>query len=278
MWTDRLHFANGAQGAAVLFLPLLALALAIELAASALWRRDGHYDRRDTVTNFALYLGNALTARVWGPLAFFMYGLAYRHRLLDLPQLLSTLAGATVWLWGSLFLLDDLCYYWSHRAAHRLRVLWASHVVHHSSGRFNLSVATRHSWTGGLTDWVFWMPLALLGFSPLQIVGMQGLSLIWQFAVHTPYVRGLGPLEWVLNTPSHHRVHHGRNPEYLDRNFGGVLIVWDRLFGSFAAERAPVDFGTRLAPARPYNPLFIALHGWLALLAPLAARARRRGS
>jgi sterol desaturase/sphingolipid hydroxylase (fatty acid hydroxylase superfamily) len=273
-WSE-LHFANGAQGAAVLALPLLAVALIAELVVSR-WRRDRHYDRRDTLPSFGLYVGNALTARLWGPLALFMYGVGHQHHLVDLPALLSSFGVG--WTWAALFLLDDFFYYWSHRAAHRLPVLWASHVVHHSSTRFNLSVATRHSWTGGLTDWVFWMPVALLGFTPLQIVSMQGLSLIWQFAVHTPYVRRLGPLEWLLNSPAHHRVHHGRNPEYLDRNYGGVLIVWDRLFGSFAAERAPVDFGTRLPPARPYNPLFIATHGWRALLAPPAGRAPRPGS
>jgi sterol desaturase/sphingolipid hydroxylase (fatty acid hydroxylase superfamily) len=274
-WSEQLHFANGAQGAAVLALPLLGLALIAELVFS--WRRrDGHYDRRDTLTNFALYVGNALTARLWGPLALFMYGLGHRYHLVDLPAALSRFGAG--WTWLALFLLDDFFYYWSHRAAHHLPVLWASHVVHHSSTRFNLSVATRHSWTGGLTDWVFWMPIALLGFTPLQIVSMQGLSLIWQFAVHTPYKLRLGPLDWLLNTPSHHRVHHGRNPEYLDRNFAGVLIVWDRLFGSFAAERAPVEFGTRQPPARPYNPLFIATYGWRALLAPPAARAPRPGS
>jgi alkylglycerol monooxygenase len=280
MWTDELHFANGAQGAALLALPLLALALIAELVGSTWLRRDGNYDRRDTLTSFALYVGNALTARLWGPLALFMYGFGHQHRLVDLPGSISAVLGGVGWTltWAALFLLDDFCYYWSHRAAHRLPVLWASHVVHHSSTRFNLSVATRHSWTGGLTDWVFWMPVALLGFTPLQIVSMQGLSLIWQFAVHTPYLRRLGPLEWLLNTPSHHRVHHGRNPEYLDRNFGGVLIVWDRLFGSFAAERAPVDFGTRLPLARPYNPLFIVTWGWRALFAPPAGQAPRPGS
>ena len=136
MWIDQLHFANGAQGAALLALPLLAMALIAELVASTWLRRDGHYDRRDTLTSFALYVGNALTARLWGPLALFMYGVGHQHRWFDLPLDLRRASRCRcwtwTWTWAALFLLDDFCYYWSHRAAHRLPVLWASHVVHHS--------------------------------------------------------------------------------------------------------------------------------------------------
>jgi sterol desaturase/sphingolipid hydroxylase (fatty acid hydroxylase superfamily) len=270
VWTSALSFANGAQGALALGIPLLVVAMAVELLASAAIRRDGHYRRGDTLVNVVLSVGNMLAGKAWGPLAFAMYTLAYRHRLFDIAP-----AG---WAWGALFLADDLCYYWSHRAAHASRLLWASHVVHHSSSCFNLSVGARNSWTGGLTDWIFWMPLPFLGFPPAMIVAMQGLSLLWQFLIHTPYGGRLGPLGFFLNTPSHHRVHHGRNPQYLDRNFGGTLIVWDRLFGTFAAEAEPVAYGTVTPPARPANPFFIAFFGWAALLRRPSGPARLPGS
>jgi sterol desaturase/sphingolipid hydroxylase (fatty acid hydroxylase superfamily) len=267
VWSRVFSFANGAAGIAALAIPLLIIALALEALASGVVRRDGHYDRKDTLTNLALAVGNTLVGKAWGPLAFAAYTLGARVRLFDVPM-------QAAWAWVLLFLGDDVCYYWSHRAAHRLPLLWASHQVHHTSRRFNLSVGARNSWTGGLLDWLFWMPLALLGFPPVAIVAMQGISLSWQFLVHSAYGGRLGPLGLVLNTPSHHRVHHGRNPQYLDRNFGGTLIVWDRLFGSFRAEREPVDFGAVDEPARPYNPIFIAFSGWAALV----RGARRRGS
>jgi sterol desaturase/sphingolipid hydroxylase (fatty acid hydroxylase superfamily) len=259
VWSQVFSFANGAAGIAALAIPVLIIALAIELVVSGFVRRDRHYDRKDTFTNLALAVGNTLVGKAWGPLAFAAYLLGARVRLFDVPM-------QAAWAWALLFLGDDLCYYWSHRAAHRLPLLWASHQVHHTSRRFNLSVGARNSWTGGVLDWVFWMPLAVLGFPPAAIVAMQGISLSWQFLVHAAYGGRLGPLGLVLNTPSHHRVHHGRNPQYLDRNFGGTLIVWDRLFGTFRAEREPVDFGTVVEPLRPYNPLFIAFSGWAALL------------
>jgi len=277
VWSRFFSFANGAAGIAALAIPILMIALAVEAVASMRVRRDGHYDRRDTLTNLALAVGNALVGKAWGPLAFAAYTLGARVRLFDVPM-------HAAWAWALLFLGDDFCYYWSHRAAHRLPILWASHQVHHTSRRFNLSVGARNSWTGGLLDWVFWMPLALAGFPPLAIVAMQGISLSWQFLIHSAYGGRLGVLGLVLNTPSHHRVHHGRNPQYLDRNFGGTLIVWDRLFGTFAEEREPVDFGTVVEPARPYNPFVIAFAGWAALLRrpprppPLAAPAARPGS
>lgn len=259
-----LRFANGAAGAAALAIPVLVVALAIEWAMSALVRRDGRYDWKDTLTSLGLAIGNAVTGKAWGPLAFLAYTLGHRARLFDIPA-------SAPWAWAALFLGDDLCYYWSHRAAHKVPLLWASHVVHHGSPRFNLGIATRNSWTGGLFDWIFWMPLALVGFSPAMIVTMQGLSLIWQFFVHSAYGGRLGPLGALLNTPAHHRVHHARNPTYVDHNFGGSLIIWDRLFGTYVVEREgePVDYGTREPVLSVHNPFVIAFAGWAALLSRL---------
>lgn len=162
--------------------------------------------------------------------------------------------------WTIVFLLVDLCYYWSHRMAHQVNFLWAGHVVHHSSEEYNLAVALRQSSLHGLFSWIFYIPLALLGIPWQMYVATYALNLVYQFWIHTRAVGRLGPLaEWVLNTPSHHRVHHGRNPKYLDRNHGGALIVWDRLFGTFQAEEEEPVYGIT-TPLRSWNPLWANLH------------------
>lgn len=161
--------------------------------------------------------------------------------------------------WTGVFLLDDLAYYWMHRASHVVHLLWAGHVVHHSSEEFNLTVALRQSSLHGLMSWVFYLPLAFLGVPVTMWVVCHGLNLIYQFWIHTREINRLGVLEKVLNTPSHHRVHHGVNPEYQDRNFAGTFIVWDRLFGSFEPERAEPVYGiTR--PLRSWSPIRANVH------------------
>lgn len=159
-----------------------------------------------------------------------LFLVAYEHRVLDLGAL-----GAS---WVILFVAEDVCYYWFHRSHHEVRLLCAAHVNHHSSRHYNLSTALRQVVLTPLTGPLFWAPLALVGFPPHMILTMQAISLLYQFWLHTASIGKLGVLEDVFNTPSHHRVHHGTNVAYLDRNHGGVLIVWDRLFGTF--ERSPV--------------------------------------
>ncbi len=161
--------------------------------------------------------------------------------------------------WVGAFLLDDLAYYWMHRYSHEVNLLWAGHVVHHSSEEFNLTVALRQSSLHGLMSWLFYMPIALLGVPVTTWLICHGLNLVYQFLVHTRAVKRLGPLEWVLNTPSHHRVHHGVNPEYQDRNYAGVLIIWDRLFGSFVPETAEPVYGIT-KPLSSWNPLWANVH------------------
>ena len=163
--------------------------------------------------------------------------------------------------WAAVFLLDDLAYYWMHRASHGITVLWAGHVVHHSSEEFNLTVALRQSSLHGLFTWVFYLPIALLGVPVAMWLVCHAINLIYQFWIHTRAVDRLGPLEWVFNTPSHHRVHHGVNPEYQDKNFAGTLIVWDRLFGSFEPERAEPVYGIT-KPLGSWNPVRANLHGF----------------
>ena len=166
------------------------------------------------------------------------------------------------WAWAILFFAEDLTYYWFHRTSHECRLFWASHVVHHSSQHYNLGTALRQTWTGGLMSFIFWLWLPLIGFPPIMVLTMQAISLLYQFWIHTELVRRLGPLEWVMNTPSHHRVHHGSNQRYLDRNHAGMLIIWDRLFGSFEPEGEKVIYGLT-KNINSYNPLRIAFHEWI---------------
>ncbi|HEX6939300.1 MAG TPA: sterol desaturase family protein [Longimicrobiales bacterium] len=168
--------------------------------------------------------------------------------------------GAELASWAAVFLLVDLAYYWSHRLSHRINLLWAGHVVHHSSEEYNLAVALRQSSLHGLFTWIFYVPLALLGIPWQMYASCYALNLVYQFWIHTRAVGRMGWLtELVLNTPSHHRVHHGVNPKYLDRNHAGVFILWDRLFGTFQPEEEEPVYGiTR--PLRSWNPLWANVH------------------
>jgi sterol desaturase/sphingolipid hydroxylase (fatty acid hydroxylase superfamily) len=219
------------------------------------------YERKDTIASLAMGVGNVIISAftTLGAIALWSWG--YRHRLLELGQ------PERWWSWVALFVAEDVCYYWFHRSHHAVRLLWAAHVNHHTSQYFNLSTALRQPWFTPLTGPIFWLPLAFLGYPPAMILTAEALSLIYQFGIHTEAVRRLpAPLEWLLNTPSHHRVHHGKNIAYLDRNHGGVLIVWDRLFGTFAAEdpAETARYGITHDLAT-FNPLRIAVHEFVAL-------------
>ncbi|MFJ3819354.1 sterol desaturase family protein [Streptomyces sp. NPDC090056] len=214
------------------------------------------YELRDTATSMSMGAGSQVVGLPWKAFALLAYAACYELA----PWHLSP---GSVWTWVLLFFADDLAYYVFHRAHHRVRLLWASHVVHHSSLRFNLSTALRQSWTP-MTTLPFWLPLALLGVPPWMILLQQSFSLIYQFFLHTERVDRLWrPVEWFFNTPSHHRVHHGSNSVYLDRNYGGILIVWDRLFGSFEAEGERVVYGLRKNIAT-HNPVRVAFHEYAA--------------
>jgi len=214
------------------------------------------YEWRDTASSLSLGIANVAVSAVakLGGLALFLA--AWHFRLFEL--------GTRWWDWVLLFVLEDLCYYVFHRVHHEVRFFWAAHVNHHSSRHYNLSTALRQSWTTPITGPIFWVPLALLGFHPAMIITAQAVSLIYQFWLHTEWIDRLGPLEWIFNTPSHHRVHHGRNVQYLDRNYGGILIVWDRLFRTFEPERAPVDYGLT-KNLESFAPLHVGFHEWIAM-------------
>ena len=187
------------------------------------------------------------------------------HRLFDVPT--------AAWAWAACFVGVDFLYYWFHRLSHEVAAGWAAHAVHHQSEEYNLSVALRQGALQPAFSWVFYLPLALLGFPPAMFLAVSSFNTLYQFWIHTRLVGRLGPLEWVLNTPSHHRVHHARNPRYVDRNHGGTLIVWDRLFGTFRAEADEPVYGVT-KPLASWNPVWANLAEWASLW-DVARRARR---
>jgi sterol desaturase/sphingolipid hydroxylase (fatty acid hydroxylase superfamily) len=239
--------------------PVFIALLVAEAALFSRQRRPGQvgYETRDTFASLAMGLGNVAVAALAKLPGLALLTAAWRLSPFD--------PGTGPLAWVALLVLEDLCYYGFHRAHHEVRLFWAAHVNHHSSRHYNLSTALRQSWTTPLTGPWFWLPLALLGFHPLMILTAQAISLIYQFWIHTEWIDRLGPLEWVMNTPSHHRVHHGRNVQYLDRNYAGILIVWDRLFGSFEPERERVDYGLT-KNLTSFHPVWIAFHEWVAML------------
>ncbi len=171
-----------------------------------------------------------------------------------------------LWVWAVGLLLYDLCYYWLHRMGHEVNVLWAAHVVHHQSEEYNLTTALRQTSSGALLGWIFYLPMALLGFPVEVFVGVALIDLLYQFWVHTQQIGKLGWFDRVFVSPSNHRAHHGVNDIYLDKNYGGILILWDRLFGTFTEERddEPVVYGTR-GPLRSWNPLWANLEVYKAM-------------
>ena len=238
------------------FIPVFVLSIGAELLYARA-RQQALYETRDTFANLAMGIGNIVIAVPMKLFWIWLYTQVYQHRLFDLPM--------SAWLsWVLLFFGDELCYYWFHRAHHRVRLLWCTHSNHHSSERFNFAVALRQPWTESFSAYWFWLPLPLIGFHPLAVIAMQSISLIYQFFVHTEAVRSLGPLEAVINTPSHHRVHHGSNPRYIDKNYGGMLIIWDRLFGTFEPEVERVRYGL-VHNLDTFNPVRIAFHEFAAM-------------
>ena len=241
---------------------LLSPVFLLFIGAEALyWRKQGPvYAWRDSLCNACLallhQLGDKLAWLVTLPLFAWLY---QTHRLFDIPPSIGS--------FFALFLLQDFLYYWFHRASHRIRWLWAAHSVHHSSTRMNFSTAFRQSLMYPVAGmWMFWLPLAWIGFPPPTIIAVVLLNLACQFFVHTRLCQNLGPLEYLFNTPSIHRCHHARNFPYIDTNYAGVLVIWDRLFGSHVAEQAdhPCEYGT-IKPVNSFNPLKVTFSEWQAM-------------
>ncbi|OLY92397.1 Sterol desaturase/sphingolipid hydroxylase, fatty acid hydroxylase superfamily [Cnuella takakiae] len=248
-------------------IPFFVLLLSIE--AYLAYREQKHqYHTRDTLSSLALGIGNVLTGLITKAIIFGIFSFLYQYRIF-------TLASGTWWFWVLLFFADDFSYYWFHRSSHRVGWFWASHVVHHSSQHYNLAAALRQTWTGNLTGaFLFWAWMPLAGFPPIYVLFMQQISLIYQFWIHTEWIDRLPrPLEFFFNTPSHHRVHHGSDAKYLDRNHGGVLIIWDRLFKTFQPEEEKPTYGLT-TNIGSFNPIRVAFKTW----GELFSLARRSGS
>lgn len=244
-------------------IPAFILLLIAEMVV-ALRRDRSRYEARDTLTSLLLGTGSQVASALVGGMVVAMAVWLHQYRLFDIGIDFKT----WWWAWILCFFLDDLAYYVFHRSAHRVRWFWASHVIHHSSQHYNLSTALRQTWTGFISlGFLFRLPLFLIGFPPAMVFFCAGLNLIYQFWIHTEAIKRLPKwFEAVMNTPSHHRVHHGVNPRYLDANYAGVFIIWDRMFGSFVAERddEPVRYGI-VKQLGSFNILWAAVHEWVGI-------------
>jgi sterol desaturase/sphingolipid hydroxylase (fatty acid hydroxylase superfamily) len=260
-WVDR---ALGSNIPYITYaVPFFFLLIGVELVV-ALFEQKKAYRLHDSLSDLScgiteqmvgIFLKGALFAGYLGT-----YGYATR-RGINLVDVQSYTAAGKLLAAILLFLGVDCAYYWFHRIAHEYNAPWAGHVVHHSSEDYNLAVALRQGTFQGVFSWVFYLPLALLGFPPTWFAAMSSFDTLYQFWIHTRLIGKLGPLELVFNTPSHHRVHHGRNPKYLDKNYAGTLIVWDRMFGTFQVEEEEPVYGLT-KPLNSWNPLWANLHIW----------------
>jgi len=253
-------------------IPIFVVTILLEIALGRLGKAKAAYEAKDTATSLGMGLGSTIVGTLTGAAIFSVSLWVYQYRLFDIGM-------TAIWAWLAIFLLEDLTYYWFHRLSHERRFWWASHVNHHSSQHYNLATALRQTWTGGLAGtWLLWLPLTLIGFPPAMIAIQKGISLVYQYWIHTEAIRQMPRwFEAVFNTPSHHRVHHARNPRYLDANYAGILIIWDRLFGTFIPEdeKEPPRYGL-VNNLGDFNILRVAFHEWIGMAKDLlTARSPR---
>jgi sterol desaturase/sphingolipid hydroxylase (fatty acid hydroxylase superfamily) len=242
----------------LLIAPLAALILmALEYAVARLTKSNA-YDLGETAASLVIAIGHRVTTAATAGIAGVPMQWIFEHRLFEIPPYHPASLAA-------LFLGVEFCYYWHHVAMHKVRWFWATHAVHHSATKLNLTAAIRLGWGSNVSGgFLFYLPLVWLGFAPAAVFATMALGLFYQFFLHTAHSPRLGPLEWVLNTPRHHHVHHASNEACLDRNFGSVLIVFDRLFGSFAPAPAdePLRYGLKGSRVPTRQPFAAALAGW----------------
>ena len=232
----------------ILAIPVFIVCILIEV----LWdqyKRRGYYNLADSLSCLSCGVGQQILLPLTGAAGLLIYQYLQKHFGL------LTISPSSLGAWVVLFFVDDFLYYLYHRGSHRVNFLWATHAVHHQSEEYNLSVALRQSWFTSLTSWIFYIPLALIGFPILMFVVVRTLNTLYQFWIHTRAVGKLGFLETFLNTASHHRVHHGINPRYIDKNHAGILIIWDRLLGTFKEEDEEPVYGT-VKPLGSFNPVW----------------------
>ena len=237
------------------------------------WRGGVAYEWRDSVASLTMGLGNLVDGALIAVVLYPLFAFLYEYRLFDWNA-------AVWWAFPAVLVIQDFCFYWSHRLSHQWRWWWAAHVTHHSSLHYNLSTALRQPWSGFFA--MSWIPYALMpivGIPVEAIAVAHGVSLVYQFWIHTEAIGRLPAwFEAVFNTPSHHRVHHATNPRYLDRNYAGTLIIWDRLFGTFEAENEldPPRYGI-VKNIGTFNPAVIGFHEWVGIFRDLRAARTWRG-
>jgi len=245
----------------------LLLLIPLEILVASTARVRAEYDLRDTLANIAMSVGSIFFWGMYSGIFMTTVWFAYRHRLADVPF--------SAWSFVIAFVLEDLRYYMWHRISHRSRWFWASHVIHHSSQHFNLSTNLRQSWTSQFSGLILMnVPMAFIGFHPSTVALAFTVNLLYQFWIHTETIDKMPRwFEWLLNTPSHHRVHHASNARYLDANYAGVFMIWDRLFGTFVPEQIeePPRYGL-VKNLGTVNPIRIALHEYVGIARDQARR------
>lgn len=237
-------------------IPFFIITVIIEVILTVKIRLED-YEFKDAATSIAMGLGNVFLGLISKSLVFAVFLFFYEFRFFTIPFVW--------WSWVLVLFAEDFCYYWFHRISHENRLFWASHVVHHSSQKYNLSTALRQTWSGSFYSFIFWIPLILIGFHPIMILVQMSISLIYQYWIHTELIQKMPNwFEAVFNTPSHHRVHHATNPQYLDRNHAGIFIIWDKLFGTFEPEIEKPVYGL-VKNIQTYNPIKVAFSEWIQL-------------
>ena len=240
-------------------IPIVLAMIFVEILISN-WQQKNYYKTQDTLCTIGLLAGNIIVAFSIKGLILALHFYLYQYKIFELSGMLP------LWLfWILTFVVIDLVFYIYHRMSHRIRFLWAIHLSHHSSEEMNFAVSFRQAWFGPISKIPFFMVLPLLGFDPTIIAAAGVISTLWGIVGHTQIIGKLGFIEWVFNTPSHHRVHHGSNKQYIDKNYGNLLIIWDRMFGTFEPEEEPVKFGL-VNNVNTYNPAKITFMAWSSMI------------
>ena len=239
--------------------PIVLAMIFAEILISS-WQNKNYYKVNDSICTVGLLAGNIAMAFAIKGFALGLHFYLYQFRLIDLASLMPTWA-----MWVMTFILIDFVFYIYHRMSHRVRFLWAIHMSHHSSEEMNFAVSFRQAWFGPVSKIPFFIVLPLLGLDPTIIAVAGVISTLWGIVGHTQIFGKLGPLEWIFNTPSHHRVHHGSNEQYIDKNYGNLFIIWDRIFGTFEEEKEPVIYGL-VSNVNTFNPVKITFMAWSSIM------------
>ena len=236
-------------------IPIILALIASEVIYSSIYKLK-YYTLRDSLAGLGLIVGNFIIGLFTKGSIFLAYVYLYQFRIITVDEILP---GWMVWVLT--FIIVDFVYYWYHRCSHRVRFFWAVHMNHHSSEEMNFSVSLRQAWFGGINKFPFFMIIPLIGFNPIITAVASLILMLWGVTGHTQWIKKLGLLEYIFVTPSHHRVHHGCNEEYIDKNYGNFLIIWDRMFGTFKEEKNDIVYGIR-ENVKTFNPVKITFFFW----------------